>query len=177
MKVTLTETQLKLIQDYVEALNSSKNKDNYFIGKCGEVAVLNYGNVSGLFCNFYGNDLTKSILQDSGYADNGYDVVMQSKLHPYIRLLAQVKTTASKNGNNLLLDKKLYDPKLVYYNNLPQDVFILVKQIDLSTYDILGFILHDDAVKCYKADFPVKGCYCIDRRKLKPIEQLNAFLV
>lgn len=177
MKVTLTETQLKLIWDYVEALNSSKSKDNYFIGKCGEVAVLNYGNASGLFCNFYGNDLTKSVLQDNSHADNGYDLVMQSRLHPHIRLLAQVKTTASKNGNNLLLDKKLYDPKLVYYNNLPQDVFILVKQIDLSAYDILGFILHDDAVKCYKADFPVKGCYCIDRRKLKPIEQLNTFLV
>lgn len=136
----------------------------------------NYGYATKSYSNLCGFDLYKSVLSDPKHADIGADLVLQSEEKPYARLFAQVKTITSDRGTNLLLSKSLYDEKLDYYNDIPQDVFIVVRKLSESTYDILGFITKADAFKHYVEDKPVKGCYCIDTMWLRPIEELKGLL-
>lgn len=176
MTVDLTETQIMQVRQFVAQLGPSKSKENFFAGKCGEVAVHNCGYMTKMYRNFYGFDLYKSVLSDPLHADSGADLVLQSEEKPYVRLFAQVKTVVSSRGTNLILSKSLYDAKLDYYNEIPQDVFIVVRMLSTSTYDVLGFITKADAASHYVEDKPVKGCYCIDMKWLKPIEDLKLLL-
>lgn len=178
MIVSLSENQLNQVQDFVNNLSGNKNKDNFYVGACGEIAVNNYGIASNVYKNLYGYILSDSILKKTNKADNGCDLILQSTKNPYIKITAQVKTIRKDtNGKNLLLSKKLYDPSLNYYNNIPQDVFILVKQLSNSTYDILGYITHDNAVKHYIEDKPVKDCYNINIQYLTPFEEFKHLFV
>lgn len=173
MIVSLSENQLNQVQSYIDTLDASKNKDNYFVGKCGEVAVHNYGLITKTFKNFYGYELFESILNNIHKADLGHDLILQSLTNRYAKVFAQVKTVVCENGRNLLLDQRLYNDKLEYYNGIPQDIFIMVKKLSMSTYDVVGFIEYDDAISVYKKDFPVKGCYNIDEKHLQPIEDIR----
>lgn len=174
MIISLTENQLNQVQYFINKLNKKHNKDNFFVGACGEIAVHNYGVFNNIYKNLFGNLLINSILKPTNIADNGYDLILQSYTNPYIKIIAQIKTIKKDtNGKNLLLSKKLYDSQLNYYNNIPQDIFILVKQLSKSTYDILGYITRYDAINYYIEDVPVNGCYNINLKYLTKFENIN----
>ena len=172
MTVSLSENQLSQIESFCNTLPGTKNRDNFFIGKCGEVAFHNFGIQTKLFKNFYGEDLFNSVLKNDGHADLGHDYIMQSMQHPFVRIFAQIKTTPRLENANLILSKDLYDGKLNYYNGIPQDIFVFIRMLSRSTYDIVGYIDRQKAIEVYTEDKPVSGCYCINEKKLNPIETL-----
>lgn len=174
--VSLTENQLNQVNSFIENLGSGKNKNNYRLGVCGEIAFHNYGLNEKIFNNFYGDDLFNSILMDKKEADAGHDFIAQSINNKFVKLFVQIKTTSLMNGHNIPLSKSLYNAKLEYYNGIPQDIYVFVRKLSESTYDILGFITHENAVNCYVADRPILGCYCIHEKYLRPIEELSKFL-
>lgn len=177
MIISITEDQLYSISSYANTWDNTKHDiNNIRLGKCGEVAFHNYIENSKVFSNFYGNILCDSILKETNKPDNGYDFILQSKINKYVRIFTQIKTISGEHCHNIPLDKEKYDNKtFTYYTGNRQDIFILIRKLSESTYDILGFITTCEALRYYKEDVPVKDCYCIHEKYLHPIEELDTF--
>lgn len=174
--VSLSEDQIKQVQHYVSNVKDKfRDKETLFRHKCGEIAFLNYGLEEKLFRTPGSQDLCDTVLslEHNGFS---HGLVVEfggffDELN-YTRVFADVHTVDMSYGY-LPLHKDEYDCYLNRDNCFEPDIFVLVKQLSMSTYELSKFILKSVACNVVYHDFPTK--YLIKDTDMNTFENIHTF--